>query len=153
MISAKAVGAGAFVVIGLLLFCSGAVHDRRARAMLFEKRFTRLHRVLAARRARRSARRFAWPARKPARSPTSSCRVTPSGKFRVKMEVREALHPIIRTDSIAVHADEGLVGGVFINIAAGTGSGCSASPTSGTIAPATRAVRRSATSCSRPTTR
>src|SRR4030095_1978181 len=44
----------------------------------------------------------------------------PSEKFRVKMEVREALHPIVRSDSIAVPQTEGLVGGVFVNIGAGT---------------------------------
>src|SRR4029450_5194370 len=43
-----------------------------------------------------------------------------SEKFRVKMEVREALHPIVRSDSIAVPQTEGLVGGVFVNIGAGT---------------------------------
>jgi phospholipid/cholesterol/gamma-HCH transport system substrate-binding protein len=57
---------------------------------------------------------------------------TPSGKFRVKMEVREALHPIIRTDSVAGTETEGLVGGVFVNIATGTDQ-ASPLPSGGTI--------------------
>jgi phospholipid/cholesterol/gamma-HCH transport system substrate-binding protein len=48
------------------------------------------------------------------------------------MVVREALHPIIRTDSVAATQTEGLVGGVFINIAAGTDNAPSV-PEGGTI--------------------
>ena len=45
---------------------------------------------------------------------------TPSGKFRVRMEVRDDLHQLIRTDSVATTQTEGLVGAIFVNIAAGT---------------------------------
>jgi phospholipid/cholesterol/gamma-HCH transport system substrate-binding protein len=120
MISSRAVGAGAFVVIGLLLFAVGLfmIGERR---MLFERRFpiytefSRLGELEIGSTVRVSG--------------ASAGEVTdiilpnsPSGKFRVKMEVREALHPIIRTDSVAATQTEGLVGGVFVNIAAGTDS-------------------------------
>src|SRR5258705_2125799 len=118
MISSKAVGAGAFVVIGLLLFAV-ALFMIGERRMLFERRFTvytelsrlgelepgTLVRVAGA--GAGEVVDIELPSR-------------PSEKFRVKMEVREALHPIIRTDSIAVPQTEGLVGGVFVNIGAGT---------------------------------
>ena len=99
MISSRAVGAGAFVVIGLLLFAVGLfmIGERR---MLFERRFpiytefSRLGELEIGSTVRVSG--------------ASAGEVTdiilpnsPSGKFRVKMEVREALHPIIRTDSVA----------------------------------------------------
>ena len=118
MISSRAVGAGAFVVIGLLLFAVGLfmIGERR---MLFEKRFPlytefkKLGEVEIGAVVRVAG--------------ANAGEVTdiqlpgsPSGKFRVKMEVREALHPIIRTDSVASTQTEGLVGGIFVNVAAGT---------------------------------
>lgn len=118
MISSRAVGAGAFVVIGLALFGT-ALFMIGERRMLFERRFTV----------------YAEFSRLGELEPGATVRVaganagevtdialpaSPSGKFRVKMEVREALHPIIRTDSIAAPQTEGLVGAVFVNIAAGT---------------------------------
>ena len=118
MISSRAVGAGAFVVIGLLLFAVGLfmIGERR---MLFEPRFPvytefkklgQLEIGATVRVAGANAGEVT-----DIRLPAS-----PSGTFRVKMEVREALHPIIRTDSVAATQTEGLVGGVFVNIAAGT---------------------------------
>src|SRR5262245_25593534 len=118
MISARAVGAGAFVIIGLVLFACALflIGDRR---MLFERRFPL----------------YAGFSRLCELESGSSVRVaganagevtgievpnSPSGKFRVRMEVREAFQPIIRTDSIATTQTEGLVGGVYVNIAAGT---------------------------------
>src|SRR3712207_1799834 len=44
----------------------------------------------------------------------------PSGRFRVRMEVRRDLHHLIRRDSVATTQTEGLVGALFVNIAAGT---------------------------------
>ena len=118
MISKRAVGAGAFVLIGLLLFAI-ALFMIGERRMLFAHRFTvytefsrlgQLERGAQVRVAGAEAGEVVdieLPNR-------------PSQKFRVKMEVSEALHPIIRTDSIAVPQTEGLVGAVFINIGAGT---------------------------------
>ena len=118
MISSRAVGAGAFVVIGLLLFAVGlfTIGERR---MLFEKRFpvyTEFKRLgeLEVGATVRVAGATAGEVTD-IQLPTS-----PSGTFRVRMELREALHPIVRTDSVAATQTEGLIGGVFLNIAAGT---------------------------------
>ena len=118
MISSRAVGAGAFVVIGLLLFAVGlfTISERR---MLFEKRFpvyTEFKRlgeleVGATVRVAGATAGEVTDIQLPA---------SPSGTFRVKMQLREALHPIIRTDSVAATQTEGLIGGVYLNIAAGT---------------------------------
>jgi phospholipid/cholesterol/gamma-HCH transport system substrate-binding protein len=44
----------------------------------------------------------------------------PSGRFRVRMRVREDLHPLIRQDSVASIQTDGLVGNKFVQIQAGT---------------------------------
>ena len=44
----------------------------------------------------------------------------PSARFRVKMRIREDLHPLIRDDSVATIQTDGLVGNKFIQIEAGT---------------------------------
>ena len=46
--------------------------------------------------------------------------VSPSAKFRVRMRVRNDLHPIIRLDSIATIQNDGLVGNKYVQIDAGT---------------------------------
>jgi phospholipid/cholesterol/gamma-HCH transport system substrate-binding protein len=43
-----------------------------------------------------------------------------SGKFRVRMRVREDLHPLIRVDSVASIQTDGLVGNKYLEIGAGT---------------------------------
>src|SRR6185503_1479798 len=45
---------------------------------------------------------------------------TPNEKFRVKLELTENLHQLVRTDSIATIETEGLVGGSYLGIAIGT---------------------------------
>ena len=45
---------------------------------------------------------------------------TPSAKFRVKLELAESLHQLVRTDSIATIETEGLVGGSYLGIGTGT---------------------------------
>ena len=118
MISSRAVGAGAFVVIGLLLFAVG-LFMIGSRRMLFEKRFPVYTEF--ARLGELEIGSIVRVAGAKAGEVTDILLPnSPSGKFRVKMEVREALHPIIRTDSVAATQTEGLVGGVFVNIATGT---------------------------------
>jgi phospholipid/cholesterol/gamma-HCH transport system substrate-binding protein len=46
----------------------------------------------------------------------------PAGKFRVRMEVIEELHQLIRSDSVASIQTEGLVGGSYLAIATGSAS-------------------------------
>lgn len=118
MIAKRAVGAGAFVLIGLLLFAVALfmIGDRR---MLFERRFTVYTEF-----SRLGQLEPGAPVRVAGAGAGEVVDIEPpsrpSEKFKVKMAVREALHPIIRTDSIAVPQTEGLVGGVFVNIGAGT---------------------------------
>jgi phospholipid/cholesterol/gamma-HCH transport system substrate-binding protein len=118
MVSSRAVGAGAFVVIGLLLFAVVLfmIGERR---MLFERRFTVYTEF-----SQLGDLQTGAPVRVAGADAGEVTDIvlprTPSEKFKVKMEVREALHPIIRTDSVAVPQTEGLVGGVFVNINVGT---------------------------------
>lgn len=58
---------------------------------------------------------------------------TPSGKFRVKLEITEDLHQLVRTDSLATIETEGLVGGNYLGIGTGTAAAPRIAP-NGTIA-------------------
>jgi len=118
MVSSKVVGAGAFVIIGVLLF-TAALFMIGERRMLFEDRFEvyaefaglgQLEPGAIVRVAGMNAGDVT-----DIQVPTS-----PTEKFRVKMRVRDDLHPLVRTDSIASAQTEGLVGGIYVNIAAGT---------------------------------
>jgi len=44
----------------------------------------------------------------------------PDGKFRVRVEITEDLHQLVRADSVAAIQTEGLVGGTFLAISTGT---------------------------------
>ncbi len=118
MVSSRVVGAGAFVVVGALLF-TAALFMIGERRMLFERRFTvytefarlgQLQPGAVVRVAGLDAgevKDIAIPA-------------SPAGKFRVRMEVREDLHHLLRADSNATPQTEGLVGAIFLNVAPGT---------------------------------
>src|SRR5688572_21192990 len=118
MMSSKAVGAGAFVAIGALLFTAVLfmIGDRR---MLFEQRFpvyteyAKLGQLTVGAVVRVAGMNA---------GEVTEIEVPPSpaGKFRVKMEVRKDLRRLIRTDSIASTQTEGLVGAIFVNIATGS---------------------------------
>lgn len=56
----------------------------------------------------------------------------PAGTFRVTLRVREDLHPLIRTDSVASIQNDGLVGNKFIQIQTGS-EGAPQIPERGTI--------------------
>ena len=58
--------------------------------------------------------------------------VDPSGKFRVRLEITEDLHQLVRTDSVAAIQTEGLVGGSFLAVATGT-VGAARAPEGSTI--------------------
>src|SRR5262245_33694617 len=44
----------------------------------------------------------------------------PSEKFKVRLEIAEDLHPLVRTDSFTTIETEGLVGGSFLAVRTGT---------------------------------
>jgi phospholipid/cholesterol/gamma-HCH transport system substrate-binding protein len=118
MLSTRAVGAGLFVLVGVALF-TAALFMIGSRRMLFEARFplhtefTRLGQLEVGATVRVAGLEagevtdIAIPSR-------------PSGKFRVRMEVRDDLHQLIRLDSLATTHTEGLVGASFVNITPGT---------------------------------
>ncbi len=53
---------------------------------------------------------------------------TPSGKFRVEVEIVEDLHQLVRTDSLATIETEGLVGGNYLGITTGSDTAPIAAP-------------------------
>jgi phospholipid/cholesterol/gamma-HCH transport system substrate-binding protein len=55
---------------------------------------------------------------------------TPSGKFRIEMEITEDLHPLVRSDSLASIETEGLVGGNYLGVGAGSDTAPAAPPRS-----------------------
>ena len=115
---ARLAGVGVFVLGGLLLFAVGLfmIGDRQ---MAFAKKFTvytefkkitglqpgAIVRVSGAKAG--SITEILPPD-------------TPSEKFRVKLEITEDLHQLVRTDSLATIETEGLVGGSYLGIGTGT---------------------------------
>jgi phospholipid/cholesterol/gamma-HCH transport system substrate-binding protein len=115
---ARVAGVGVFVLGGLLLFAAGLfmIGDRQ---MAFAKKVTvytefkkitglqpgALVRVSGAKAG--SITQILPPD-------------TPSGKFRVELEIVEALHRLVRTDSLATIETEGLVGGNYLGITTGS---------------------------------
>jgi phospholipid/cholesterol/gamma-HCH transport system substrate-binding protein len=115
---ARLAGIGVFVVGGLALFALGLfmIGDRQ---MAFAKRFTvyteftkvtglqpgAVVRVLGAKAG--SVKQIVPPN-------------SPGQKFRVRLEIAESLHQLVRTDSIATIETEGLVGGSYLGIGTGT---------------------------------
>src|SRR5688500_12567386 len=118
MVSNKVVGAGLFVVVGAVLF-TVALFLIGERRMLFESRFPIYTEFASLGQLEPGAVvRVAGAVA----GEVTEIRVpqSPEGKFRVRMEVREDLHQLIRQDSVAVTQTEGLVGAIFINIQSGT---------------------------------
>jgi phospholipid/cholesterol/gamma-HCH transport system substrate-binding protein len=118
MNSSRAVGAGAFVLVGAALFTL-ALFTIGQRRMLFEDRFelrTEFSKLgqLAVGAVVRVAGMDAGEVA------DIAIPASPSGKFRVTMKIREELHGLVRTDSTAAMQTEGLVGAIFVNITPGS---------------------------------
>ena len=123
---ARLAGVGVFVLGGLLLFAVGLfmIGDRQ---MAFAKKFTvytefkkitglqpgAIVRVSGAKAG--SITQILPPD-------------TPSEKFRVKLEITEDLHQLVRTDSVATIETEGLVGGNYLGIGTGTDAAPTVAP-------------------------
>src|SRR5215216_4114494 len=131
MTPTRLAGIGAFVIGGILLFAIGLflIGERR---MLFQKKFTV----------------YTEFSRISGLQPGASVKVngmgageveaievpsSPASKFRVRLRVREDLHPLVRTDSVASIQTEGLVGGTFLFVNAGSNAAPQV-PDDGTIA-------------------
>ena len=115
---AKAVGAGAFVALGVLVF-TAALFMIGQRRMLFESRFPVYAEFSKLGQLEDGAvvRVSGLDAGEVTAIETPA---SPEGKFRVRMEVREDLHKLVRVDSVATTQTEGLVGAVFVNISGGS---------------------------------
>jgi phospholipid/cholesterol/gamma-HCH transport system substrate-binding protein len=125
---ARMAGVGAFVIAGLLLFTIGLfmIGDRQ---MAFARKFTiytqfakvtglqpgSIVRVSGAKAG--AIKQILTPSR-------------PSDKFRVQLEISEALHGLVRTDSVATIETEGLVGGSYLGIGTGSDAARAAAPNS-----------------------
>lgn len=118
MVSSKLVGAGAFVVIGVLLF-TVALFMIGERRMLFENRFD-VHTEFAKLGQLELGATVRVAGMDAGEVTDIQIPQSPAGKFRVRMRIREDLHGLVRTDSVASSQIEGLVGAIFVNIGAGT---------------------------------
>jgi len=54
----------------------------------------------------------------------------PSSRFRVKFQIDKSLHGLVRTDSVATIATEGVVGGTYLLVRPGTAAALAAAPLS-----------------------
>jgi phospholipid/cholesterol/gamma-HCH transport system substrate-binding protein len=115
---ARLAGVGVFVVGGLLLFTVGLfmIGDRQ---MAFAKKFTiytefkkitglQPGAIIRVSGAKAGAIKQIDPPN------------TPGGKFRVQLEITEDLHQLVRMDSVASIETEGLVGGSYLGVSAGS---------------------------------
>jgi phospholipid/cholesterol/gamma-HCH transport system substrate-binding protein len=125
---ARLVGIGVFVLAGLALFTVGLfmIGDRQ---MAFARKFTvytefkKITGLAPGSIVRVSGAKAG--AIKSILTPN-----TPSGKFRVEIEIIEELHPLVRTNSLATIETEGLVGGNYLGIGTGSDTAAEAPPTS-----------------------
>jgi phospholipid/cholesterol/gamma-HCH transport system substrate-binding protein len=118
MNAAKAAGAGAFVVLGALLFTI-ALFMIGERRMLFQQRYSIYTEF--ARLGQLESGAVVRVAGMDAGEVTEiRIPATPSGRFRVRMNIREDLRQLVRTDSFATTQTEGLVGAIYVNVSAGT---------------------------------
>jgi phospholipid/cholesterol/gamma-HCH transport system substrate-binding protein len=115
---ARLAGVGLFVVTGVLLFATGLfmIGERQlafARKFVVYTEFKTITGLQPGAIVRVSGA--------PAGSVTDiEPPADPSRKFRARLEITEDLHQLVRTDSVAAIQTEGLIGGSFLAIGAGT---------------------------------
>src|SRR5437660_7568062 len=128
--AARLVGVGVFVITGLVLFALALfmIGDRQ---MAFTHRFT-LYTEFSRVSGLQPGAIVRVSGAKAGQVKDIEVPNSPAKKFRVKMDITEDLHPLIRTDSVAAIQTEGLVGGVFLAIATGSEQAAKA-PTDSTI--------------------
>ena len=118
MPSARLIGVGVFVIGGLLIFALGLfmIGDRRS---LFADLF-----VVNAEFAQVAGLRDGAAVRVNGMDAGEVTDIlipaSPAGRFRVRMRLREELRPLVRVDSIASIRTDGIVGGRYVQIEAGT---------------------------------
>jgi phospholipid/cholesterol/gamma-HCH transport system substrate-binding protein len=116
--AARLVGVGVFVIGGLLLFTVGLfmIGDRQ---MAFARKFT-LYTEFTKITGLQKGTIVRVSGAKAGTIKDIEVPPRPGTKFRVKLEITEDLHPIVRGDSLATIQTEGLVGGTYLAIGAGT---------------------------------
>jgi phospholipid/cholesterol/gamma-HCH transport system substrate-binding protein len=120
MPSARSIGVGAFVLGGVLLF-SVALFLIGNRRMLFAESFLVYaeFRTISGIQVGSGVRVAGMDA-----GEVKNIEVPPgpAAPFRIQMQVREDLHPLVRRDSVATIQTQGLVGAQFVQIGAGSGA-------------------------------
>ncbi len=112
------VAVGAFVVAGVLLFAAGLflIGNRR---MLFSDTFE-VYAEFANISGLQNGAKVRVAGMDAGEVTTIHVPANPSAKFRVRLRIREDLHPLIRVDSVASIQTDGLVGNKFVQVEAGT---------------------------------
>jgi phospholipid/cholesterol/gamma-HCH transport system substrate-binding protein len=114
----RAAAVGAFVIAGVLLFGAGLflIGDRR---MLFSDTFE-VYAEFANISGLQDGAKVRVAGMDAGEVDSIHVPPGPSAPFRVKLRIREDLHPIIRVDSVATIQTDGLVGNKFVQVDAGT---------------------------------
>jgi phospholipid/cholesterol/gamma-HCH transport system substrate-binding protein len=117
-VSARPVIVGAFVIGGLLLFTTGLflIGNRR---MLFTETF-QVYAEFAEVAALDNGATVRVAGLDAGEVENIRVPTGPKGRFRVRMRVREDLHPLIRLDSVATIQNDGLVGNKYVQIESGS---------------------------------
>ena len=118
MPSTRSVGVGVFVVGGLLLFALGLfmIGDRR---FLFADLFE-VHAEFAQVAGLQDGAAVRVNGMVAGEVTAIDIPPSPAGRFRVRMRLREALRPLVRQDAVASIRTDGIVGGRFVQIDAGS---------------------------------
>jgi len=118
MPAARLIGVGVFVVGGLLIFALGLfmIGDRRS---LFADLFV-VNAEFAQVAGLRNGAAVRVNGMEAGEVTDIAIPPSPAGRFRVRMRLREELRPLVRVDSIASIRTDGIVGGRYVQIEAGT---------------------------------
>ncbi len=109
---------GAFVIFGVLLFAVG-LFMIGSRRMLFDKTF-RAYAEFANINGLQNGAIVRVAGMDAGEVDQIGVPPSPSGRFRVRLRLREDLHPLIRVDSVATIQTDGLVGNKYVQVDAGT---------------------------------
>ncbi len=118
MPAARLIGVGVFVVGGLLIFALGLfmIGDRRS---LFAEQFS-VHAEFAQVAGLQDGAAVRVSGMEAGEVTDIAIPSSPAGRFRVRMRLREELRPLVRVDSVASIRTDGIVGGRYVQIDAGS---------------------------------